>query len=176
MIAEAVTTAVIVATTAATQQLSQEAQVQSEEFDVAIVSDITAEELFNYAPAWCTLDDCQTIVELSNEYGIASEFALTVFRYEFVPGRNSVGGWENDAGEYVVYDNVQESIEKWFENMSVTYMDERSNHYKLTGGTRVYDIAPLYNQGSVQYNENSLRWYETINSESLAIANGQELW
>ena len=175
MIAEAVTTAVIIAAAAAQQQ-QEVAPVQSGEFDVAIVSNITADELYSYAPAWCSLSDCERIVELSREYGIASEFALTVFRYEYVAGRNSVGGWENDAGEYVVYDSVQDSIEKWFENMSVTYMDERSNHYQITGGTRVYDIAPLYNQGSVQYNENSMRWYKTINFEALAIANGEELW
>lgn len=148
---------------------AEEAQPQDGEFDVSIVSDITAEELQEYAPDWCDLETCELIVELSQEYSISSEFALSVFTYEYVPERNSVGGWKNNNGKYAVYNSLQDSIEQWYINMSETYLNQESWHYSLTGSTLIKDIAPVYCQGSKEYSEKSKFWFEKINNLTLDI-------
>lgn len=151
---------------------AEEAQPQDGEFDVSIVSDITAEELQEYAPDWCDLETCELIVELSQEYGISSEFALSVFTYEYVPERNSVGGWKNNNGKYAVYNSLHDSIYQWYINMSETYLNTLSWHYRAVGGTLIKDIAPLYCQGQKEYNEKSKFWYESINNLAKTIYNG----
>ncbi|MEG0900354.1 MAG: hypothetical protein RSF40_11680 [Oscillospiraceae bacterium] len=137
-------------------------------FDITTVSDITATELLEYAPKWCELKYCELIVEQSKEYGISSEFATSVFRYEYVAKRNSVGGWTCKGG-YEVFDSLEESIKEWFKDMSCTYCDTDSWHYEQTNGTTIYDIAPLYNQGATEYNDNSKFWYKTIEKETRNI-------
>lgn len=137
---------------------------EAESFDITIVTDITAEELEEYSPDWCK-PYCDLIVDLSNEYGISSEFAISVFKYEYVPERNSVGGWKSNDNSYNTYDNITESIKYWFENMSETYCNENSWHYQQTKGTEIVNIAPLYNQGMTEYNDKSKKWKDTIESE-----------
>lgn len=141
-----------------------------ESYDITTVTDITSEELQEYAPDWCK-PYCDLIVELSNEYGISSEFAISVFRYEYVPDMNSVGGWTND-NQYNEYESIEDSIISWFENMNETYCNEDSWHYNQTDGTEIIDIAPLYNQGKTEYDENSLRWKDTIENETINIIKG----
>ena len=133
-------------------------------FDITQVSDISTMELYEFAPDWCDIDTCRLIVQLSNEYGISSEFALSVFRYEYVPERNSVGGVKK-SGEYAAYNSLEESIRDWFEFMSETYCNEDSWHYGMTGGTTIHDIAPMYNQGETSYNYSSENWCRTIEKE-----------
>lgn len=137
---------------------------EAESFDITIVTDITSEELKEYSPEWCK-QYCELIVDLSNEYGISSEFAISVFKYEYVPERNSVGGWKSNDNSYNTYDNITESIKYWFENMSETYCNKNSWHYQQTKGTKIVDIAPLYNQGITEYNDKSTKWKDTIESE-----------
>lgn len=133
-------------------------------FDITQVSDISTMELYEFAPDWCDIDTCRLIFQLSNEYGISSEFALSVFRYEYVPERNSVGGVKK-SGEYAAYNSLEESIRDWFEFMSETYCNEDSWHYGMTGGTTIHDIAPMYNQGETSYNYSSENWCRTIEKE-----------
>lgn len=140
----------------------------AESFDITNVSDVTSEELQEYSPEWCK-PYCDLIVDLSNEYGISSEFAISVFRYEYVPERNSVGGWKSDYNSYNCYDSITDSINNWFENMSETYCNKDSWHYKQTKGTEIVDIAPLYNQGMTEYNEQSTHWRETMENEVMKI-------
>ena len=140
----------------------------AESFDITNVSDVTSEELQEYSPEWCK-PYCDLIVDLSNEYGISSEFAISVFRYEYVPERNSVGGWKSDYNSYNYYDSITDSINNWFENMSETYCNKDSWHYKQTKGTEIVDIAPLYNQGMTEYNEQSTHWRETMENEVMKI-------
>lgn len=147
----------------------QAKETNNSNFDVSVVSDITAEELFEHAPKWCDLETCQLIINLSQEYGISSEFAISVFTYEYVPERNSVGGWKNENGSYAAYDSLQQSIESWYENMSETYLNQESWHYSLTGSTLIKDIAPVYCQGSKEYSEKSKFWFEKINNLTLDI-------
>ncbi len=82
----------------------------NDSFDVTCVSDVTAEELHESAPDWCNEDMCNLIVDLSQKHGISSEFALSVFRYEFVPERNSVGGVKGANGYYNYTSIVQTHI------------------------------------------------------------------
>lgn len=134
------------------------------EFDITNVSGVTSEELYEYAPYWCDEQTCELIVNLSREYGISSEFALSVFRYEYVPERNSVGGVKDSSG-YVTYNSLESSIKSWFSFMSETYCNPNSWHYSQTNGTNICDIAPLYNQGMTHFNESSTNWCETISKE-----------
>lgn len=136
----------------------------AESFDITTVTDVTSEELQDYSPEWCK-PYCDLIVDLSNEYGISSEFAISVFKYEYVPERNSVGGWKSNDNSYNTYDDITDSIKYWFKNMSETYCNENSWHYQQTKGTEIIDIAPLYNQGMTEYNEKSRYWKDTIENE-----------
>lgn len=139
----------------------------AESYDITVVTDITPEELEEHAPEWCK-PYCDLIVDLSNEYEISSEFAISVFRYEYVEERNSVGAWKSD-GLYSEYDTIEESIKEWFKNMSETYCNENSWHYNQTKGTEIDDIAPVYCQGTTEYDEQSYEWKEKIEDETLKI-------
>lgn len=136
----------------------------NQSFDVTAVSDITAEQICEYAPSWCNDDMCNLIVNLSRTYGVSSEFALSVFRYEFVPERNSVGGLKGSNG-YYNYTSIEQSIRKWFEWFAGSYCNKDSWHYSQTQGTTIHDIAPLYNQGTMTYNDLSQRWCSTMEYE-----------
>ena len=144
----------------------------NDSFDVTCVSDVTAEELQESAPDWCNEDMCNLIVDLSQKHGISSEFALSVFRYEFVPERNSVGGVKGVNG-YYNYTSIEESIRRWFEWFANSYCNKDSWHYSQTQGTTIHDIAPLYNQGSTEFNELSQRWCDTIENEVDYILNNR---
>lgn len=145
----------------------------NDSFDVTCVSDVTAEELHESAPDWCNEDMCNLIVDLSQKYGVSSEFALSVFRYEFVPERNSVGGVKGANG-YYNYTSIEESIRRWFEWFANSYCNKDSWHYSQTQGTTIHDIAPLYNQGSTEFNELSQRWCDTIENEVDYILNNRQ--
>ena len=142
-------------------------------FDITQVSDITAWELFDYVPDWCTPAMCRLIVNLSHEYGISSEFAISVFRYEYVPERNSVGGVRS-SDEYDTFDSVESSIIDWFRFMSNTFCNEESWQYSCTGGTTIHQIAPMYNQGLTYFDANSTNWCETMENEVAWILTSQE--
>lgn len=144
----------------------------NDSFDVTQVSDVTAEELHESAPDWCNEDMCNLIVDLSQKHGVSSEFALSVFRYEFVPERNSVGGVKGANG-YYNYTSIEESIRRWFEWFANSYCNKDSWHYSQTQGTTIHDIAPLYNQGGTEFNELSQRWCDTIENEVDYILNNR---
>lgn len=137
---------------------------QTHSFDITTVSDITAYELYEYAPKWCSMSMCRNIVDLSEMYGISSEFAISVFRYEYVPERSSVGGVRGSE-QYDTFNSVEDSIAEWFEFMSNTFCNPDSWHYQQTGGTTIHNIAPLYNQGITEFNANSTNWCETMENE-----------
>ena len=156
--------ALLTATSLFTGTLAASACTQTNSFDITTVSDITAWELYDYAPGWCTPSMCRLIVDLSDLYGISSEFAISVFRYEYVPERCSVGGVRSSE-QYDTFGSVGDSITEWFEFMSNTFCNPDSWHYSQTGGTTIHDIAPLYNQGVTEFDANSTNWCETISKE-----------
>lgn len=138
--------------------------IENEDFDITYVSSISEEELKNVCPEWCK-EYCDEIIYLSNEYGISAEFAISVFRYEYVPKRKSVGGWKKLGNKYIYYDSISESINKWFENMKNTYCNEESWHYAQTNGTTIKNIAPMYSMGKTKYDSVSKKWKDIIESE-----------
>ncbi len=131
-------------------------------FDITQVSDITAKELHSKAPKWCDIETCEYIIELSKEYQISSEFALAVFCYEYVPERNSVGGWKNSNNQYMEFNSLKASIKHWFVSMSETYCNPDSWHYSQTKSTRLCDISPLYRNGNMVYNESAKNWNDCV--------------
>ena len=165
--------ALLSATSLFTGALAASACSQTDSFDITTVSNVTAWELFDCAPDWCTPAMCRLIVDLSHEYGISSEFALSVFRYEYVPERNSVGGVRSSE-QYDTFDSVEDSIVEWFEFMSNTFCNPDSWQYSQTGGTTIHDIAPLYNQGVREFDANSTNWCETMENEVDWILTSQE--
>lgn len=165
--------ALLAATSLFTGTLAASACTQTNSFDITTVSDITAWELYDYAPEWCTPSMCRLIVNLSGLYGISSEFAISVFRYEYVPERCSVGGVRSSE-QYDTFDSVEDSIVDWFEFMSNTFCNPDSWQYSQTGGTTIHDIAPLYNQGVTEFDANSTNWCETMENEVDWILTSQE--
>lgn len=153
-------------------QTNVDACTTNSSFDVTRVSDVDCWELYESAPEWCSPETCRLIIDLSNFYGISSEFALSVFRYEYVPERNSVGGVKGADG-YITYDCLERSIIEWFQLMAETYCNEDSWVYNYTQGTTIHDIAPMYNQGVPEFNDSSARWCETIEQEVQSLLDRQ---
>ena len=62
--------ALLAATSLITGTLAASACGQTDSFDITTVSNITAWELYDYAPEWCTPSMCWLIVNLNGLYGI----------------------------------------------------------------------------------------------------------